>query len=73
MHIRLIVYYPLFFSDFREYENWSFNVLIIHVCFWENFSLTLQDILSDPVFVFQNLCLLSEIYFLHSIENIHVC
>ena len=28
MHISLIVYYPLFFSHFRKYENLSFNILI---------------------------------------------
>ena len=49
---------PVILLSFRGYENRSFSILIIHVCFWENFLPALQNILSDPVFLFQNFMLL---------------
>jgi len=45
---------PVILLSFQRIWNWSINILFIFLCFWENFSLTLQDILSDPVFLFQN-------------------
>jgi hypothetical protein len=47
MYIRVNVYYSFYFSYLRKSEIWSFIIEIIHVRFWEYFSLALQYMLSD--------------------------
>jgi hypothetical protein len=52
MHICFNIYYPLFFSYLREYEIWSFIMQITHVRLWENSTLVLRAMLSDPISLF---------------------
>jgi len=54
MHISVNVYYPLFFSYFRESVIRSFIIMITQAPYWENFSIALQSVLSDPVSLFPN-------------------